>query len=1014
MCKQLIYLVIVVLVLGFVSRASAELVAHWKLDEGSGETAFDSSGNNFHGTLLNPVWVPGKIGAGAINTESNSSYMAIQEMHYGDAQGFPGTGNPEVSVCAWIRTSSSGNQFIVSFDRNEYYRLSIATTDSVGEGQVGWHLQSGGILDYSSERRVDDGVWHHVSGVYDNGTATIYIDGEPEPSQTQGETFGSGNLRYGFIGKNSEADAFNSPSPSGNPVEGDVDDVRIYHNALTQGEIKQVMLGVPPGAASEPSPDDQATDVPRNVVLSWRSGDFAAAANGHIVYLSESFNDVNEGIGGDTVSDASYTPPQRLEFGTTYYWRVDEVNAPPDSTIFPGAVWSFTTEPVGYSIDGANIIATASSVGQADVGPENTINGSGLDANDLHSTEATDMWLSDSEPSGAWIQYELDKVYKLHEMWVWNSNQAFEPLFGFGFKDVTVEYSTDGIDWIALAGVSEFARAPGTDGYSHNTTVDFGGAAAQYVKLTATSNWGGVLPQFSLSEVRFFYIPVVAREPSPDSGATGVDVDGTLSWRAGREASMHNVYLSTDEQAVADSNAPVNTVAEASYSTTLELGSTYYWRVDEVNDAETPTTWQGDIWDFTTQQFIVVEDFEDYNDWPPYEIYTTWVDGYEDPANGSQVGHLAVPSVETTIVNSGTQSMPLFYSNTGGATYSEATRTFTAPQNWAQYGIQTLGLLFHGAADNTGQLYVKINGVKVPYDGDAGNLASPAWQPWNIDLAIIGVNLQSVTSLAIGIDGNAAAGTLYIDGIRLYAYARQLVTPVQPDPAGLAAHWQLDGNLNDSSGNGLHGTAMGGPIFGPGKIGQAISLDGVDDYVTIPGYKGIVADRSDPDPNNGVQQPFTVACWINTTGDGSLVCWGSSDGTPLGGQYQNLRVHGGRLRAEHGDGRFRGAALVNDGEWHHVALTVAEGVNIWPPGTQLYVDGQKDTQGADTVNAQNIWNVTADADVGIGVRASHGDRFFAGMFDDVRIYERVLTHEEIAGLAGRTSTFDSRLDLIQD
>jgi hypothetical protein len=433
-------------------------------------------------------------------------------------------------------------------------------------------------------------------------------------------------------------------------------------------------IRITPGAASGPDPENGATDVPREVVLSWRPGEFAPAVNGHTVYLSETFSDVNDGLGGITQSPSSYTPPQRLDFETTYYWRIDEVNAPPDSTVFAGGVWSFTTEPVGYAIDGANITATASSVGQAEFDPENTINGSGLDENDLHSTEPTDMWASGNELQGAWIQYELDKVYKLHEMWVWNSNQVLEALFGFGLKDVTVEYSTNGVDWTALAGVPEFARAPGTDGYAHDTTVDFGGAVAKYVKLTASSNWGGVLPQFGLSEVRFFSIPVVAREPSPDSGAADVDLDVTLAWRAGREAARHNVYVSTDEQAVIDGTAPVVTVTDASYSSPLDLSSTYYWRIDEVNDAETPTTWQGDIWSFSTREYLVVDGFEDYNDYPPYEIYTTWLDGYENPANGSQVGYLTPPSVETTIVYDGDQSMPLLYSNTGGATYSEQRR----------------------------------------------------------------------------------------------------------------------------------------------------------------------------------------------------------------------------------------------------------------------------------------------------------------------------------------------------
>ncbi|MHC4507624.1 MAG: CBM96 family carbohydrate-binding protein [Planctomycetota bacterium] len=514
-----------------------------------------------------------------------------------------------------------------------------------------------------------------------------------------------------------------------------------------------------------PSPADEGVDVPRDVVLSWTPGIYAPAVNGHIVYLSDSFSDVNDGIGGVTQDANSYAPSPRLDLGTTYYWRVDEVNAPPDSTVHPGKVWSFTTEPVGYPVDGASITATASSMGGADFGPEKTIDGSGLDENDLHSTEPMDMWLSDNEPLGGWLQYELDKVYKLHEMWVWNSNQIFEGLFGFGLKDVTVEYSSNGTDWTVLADVSEFAQAPGTDDYAHNTTVDFDGAVAQYVRLTAASNWGGLLPQYGLSEVRFFSIPVIAREPSPDSGATDVDPDVTLSWRAGRDAATHNVSLSTDEQAVIDGTAPVVTVTDASYSSVLDLGSTYFWRVDEVNEAETPTVWQGDVWSLSTPDYLLVEGFEDYNDYPPYEVYTTWLDGYENPANGSQIGNLTPPIMETTIVHGDDQSVPFLYSNTGGATYSEATRTFAVPRDWTRYGVKTLSLYFYGTPGNTGQLYVKVNGVKVAYDGDPADIARPLWNHWSIELASLGVNLASITTLAVGVDGNGAAGTLYVDDI---------------------------------------------------------------------------------------------------------------------------------------------------------------------------------------------------------------------------------------------------------
>ncbi|MHC4538599.1 MAG: discoidin domain-containing protein, partial [Planctomycetota bacterium] len=492
------------------------------------------------------------------------------------------------------------------------------------------------------------------------------------------------------------------------------------------------------------------------------------------------FGEVNE---ADVGSPLLATPGQKanthdpgpLDFGRTYYWRVDEVGAPPDSTVYRGEVWSFAVEPVGYPIDSAHITATASSVSEPVFGPEKTIDGSGLDANDLHSLEPTDMWLSGDEPLGAWIQYELDMLYKLHEMWVWNSNQIFEGLFGFGFRDATVEYSTNGTDWTALADVPEFAQAPGTDDYAHNTTVDFGGAVAKYVRLTATSSWGGLLPQYGLSEVRFFSMPVTAREPSPESGATDVDVDTTVSWRAGRDAATHDVYFSADEQAVIDGTVPAVSVTDASYSPDLDLGSTYFWRIDEVNDAQTPPIWRGDVWDFTTQECIVVDDFEDYNDYPPDEVYSTWLDGYENPANGSQVGYLTPPTTETETVHGGAQSMPLLYSNTGGATYSEAERTFAAPQNWARAGIRTLVLHFYADPGNSGgQLYAKVNGVKAVYTEDPGAATPPewaSWGQWNIDLASLGADLANVRTLAIGVDGIGATGLFYIDDILLYRSA---------------------------------------------------------------------------------------------------------------------------------------------------------------------------------------------------------------------------------------------------
>jgi hypothetical protein len=155
---------------------------------------------------------------------------------------------------------------------------------------------------------------------------------------------------------------------------------------------------------------------------------------------------------------------------------------------------------------------------------------------------------------------------------------------------------------------------------------------------------------------------------------------------------------------VEDGNAIVDTVTEASIGPlSLDLGSTYYWRIDEVNDAETPTTWIGDIWSFRTFEYLIVEGFEDYNDNEPDRIWDMWADGWDDDNNGSTIGHpdpdfdAGEHFVETTIVYSGDQSGPLFYDNTT-ANYSEAELEFDSHQNWTSNGAEDVVLHFRGNA----------------------------------------------------------------------------------------------------------------------------------------------------------------------------------------------------------------------------------------------------------------------------------------------------------------------------
>jgi hypothetical protein len=614
MCRKLIRLAAIGLVLGLaVTIANADiqtgLVSHWKLDETSGTTAKDSAGGN-NGTLIgNATWTEGWL-SGAVEFDGEGDYIDCGNSSTFDLR-------DAVTLSAWVKPDLdfaypnwSGiihKGSVVDFDTFAFYY------DGRTNRQLGFKTGDTSPNTWYPIPAPDlfDGDWHHAAAVYDGSTKSIYLDGE-----LLGTAASTGQIRTSngrcLLGAGRD---YNPPT---HYVAGKLDDARIYSWALMQEDIQQVMIGTPPGTAFDPSPADGATDVPREVVLSWTPGEFAPPVNGHKVYFSENFNDVNDGVGG-IAQDASSYDPGRLDWGTAYYWRVDEVNGPPDYTVFEGEVWSFTTELLAYPI--ADVTATASSSAVAK-GPENTVNGSGLDESGLLHDKAGDdaMWLSDiAGPQPSWIQFEFDKVYKMHELWVWNSNEFLEPMVGFGFKDVTIEYSVDGTNYTTVGTTHEFARAPGTSGYAHNTTVEFGGVAAKYVKLTANSNWGGLLNQYGLSEIRFLHIPVSAREPYPDSGATDVDVDVTLSWQAGREAAKHDVYVSTDEQAVIDSTAPATIVTEASHGPlSLDLAQTYYWKVNEVNEAETPAMWQGTVWNFATHAYLVVDDFESYNDLDGY------------------------------------------------------------------------------------------------------------------------------------------------------------------------------------------------------------------------------------------------------------------------------------------------------------------------------------------------------------------------------------------------------------
>jgi hypothetical protein len=710
MSKKLMYLIsFLVLSVVLTGMTKAELVGWWRLDEGSGTTAYDSSSNgndaSFEGS---PAWVEdGKFGK-ALKFDGSSDYLAAPDSESLDINA------DQLSIAAWINgedwpaanhivrkiaDTGTGSIYMI---RVQPDTMRVYLNTSAGETIV----QGTTVLNTNE--------WYHVGLIYDGAEARIYVNGQLDVSMNvSGELTQSNNeLRIG------------RGEPAGYFV-GMIDDVRLYNHALTESELLSAMEGS--GAeypfALGPKPANGALHPETWVNLTWRPGDFAVT---HDVYLGDNFDDVNNGTGetfrgnqAETlfiVGFPGFAYPDGLVPGTTYYWRVDEVNDTDPNSPWKGDVWSFSIPPkTAYypePADGAELVAP-------------------------------DVQLSWTGGFGS----------KLHTVY-----------FGDNFDDVNN----------AAGGLPQ-----GTATYDPDT-----------LKLAKTYYWR--VDEFDVIEthkgnVWSFTTQGAVGSPNPANGAVDVKQTQILTWSPSIFAASHQVYFGFEAEAVknADTSSPeykgTRDLGSESYDAgNLEWNTTYYWRIDEVNNANPDSPWTGPLWSFTTANFLVVDDFESYNDIDPPDpgsnrIFEAWLDGYEIPTNGALVGNDLPPYAEQSIVHSGIQSMPLYYDNSVGN--SEATHTLTYPRDWTENGVNTLTIWFRGNSDNAAEtLYVALNGSAVVSHDNPNAAQATTWTEWNIDLQAFadqGVNLANVNTIALGLGNRnnplaGGSGTMYFDDIRLY------------------------------------------------------------------------------------------------------------------------------------------------------------------------------------------------------------------------------------------------------
>ncbi|MFC1634387.1 hypothetical protein ACFL5Z_06055, partial [Planctomycetota bacterium] len=512
---------------------------------------------------------------------------------------------------------------------------------------------------------------------------------------------------------------------AGEHYEGLLDDVRIYDHVLSEMEISA--LAHPQRViARDPIPPDGAIHEDTWVNLSWTAGDFAVS---HDVYLGDNLDDVNnatdesETFRGNQPTTfyvagfPGFAYPDGLVPGTTYNWRIDEVNDADPNSPWKGDIWSFSIPPqTAYNPNPAD--------GAEFVGPDN-------------------VTLSWTPGFGA----------KLHTVFLGND---FDKV-----SDATVGIPTGSTGYdpglLVLENVY-YWRIDESDGIAtHKGDV---------WAFTTPGAAGVPLPANGAVDVG--HTPILTWTPAENANSHQV------YFSTNKEAII-NATTTSPEYKGSKSRG-----SESYDPGKLDWHSSYYWRVDAVYGADIVKglVWSFTTADFLVVDDF--ESYTD-DDAAGQAIWQTWIDGLDVADNGAQIGYLFPPYCEQTIIHSGLQSMPLLYVNEAGVTNSEASFTLTTIRNWTTESVAVLSLWFRGSAANAAEpLYVAISNTTgasglVPY-GEANSAQAPAWKEWVIPLQAFtdqGVNLTNVEKFTIGLGskGGASAGgsgTMYIDDIQLY------------------------------------------------------------------------------------------------------------------------------------------------------------------------------------------------------------------------------------------------------
>ena len=648
------------------------------------------------------VFISESVGSGGVREEITEVEvpMIVNEMWAWDEMGLThGGGADEIVVTTNVEIVNPVHPLAAGLSGSVALLTDI--TSSLGECRLGKGI-AGDEAAVIATATLADGETYDILFVYEQGAALPMppTDGSPQVAADV-------RICYGFH-------EYCDPVLTDNAY------------ALLGAAVKYA-LGPKP-KARKPDPYDGAIHEDTWASLSWAPGDFAVS---HDVYVGDNFDNVNEAThdslefrGNQTstffvIGFPGFPYPEGLVPGTTYYWRIDEVNPADPNSPWKGYVWNFSIPPKkAYHPDPID--------GAEDVDPS--------------------VVLSWTAGFGS----------KLHTVY-----------FGDNYDEV--DNATVGVP----TGMTTYSPGPLTLAKTYYWRVDeFDGLGTYKGDVWSFTTQGGVgNPNPSDGAVDITQTPILTWSPGVYAASHevyfGTDPDAVRN-----ATTASSEYKGT--KALGDESYDPGKLA---------WEATYYWRIDEVNNLNPDSPWMGKVWSFTTAGFAIVEDFESYtdDDAAGEAIWQTWVDGFGVADNGAQVGYLMPPYCEQTIVHGGSQSMPLLYINEAGVSNSEATLSLTATRDWTEEGVAELSLWVRGDSANAAEpLYVAVSNAAgdpaLMAQGDPSTATNTIWTEWVVPLQAFadqGINLTNVDKIAIGLGSKGGAssggsGTLYVDDIRLY------------------------------------------------------------------------------------------------------------------------------------------------------------------------------------------------------------------------------------------------------